>query len=399
VIVFDPRDELAADPDLISSGGEASGVSRWPGPPRFVRRLSGSRRARIAASAVLACAAVAGVAIALLTPRQPSRSAHPAQSAVVTNTPATGAGGVFAHGTVNGRAWRLTVQDIADPGYRCVPGVTFDGNDADPVFAALLAQLATPIGSPAFITPGSGAPGAGFAFVQVSQDVSQLSPSTGTVLAPVTVTVCGEQFRLAGFAYPLASPLRIHADFTDRPAVSYRVPGSLSQPLPSLADPQVDGVWQAADAEHSQVAATATLAAGRAFGSPWSIQLMFGTAGDCFTLTTAYIDDSASPKPDQIQTCGPVNTPRGPDTIMALPLSFPVTAGPGTGYAISLGAGTASLTAKLSDGTSRSVSAVVVDGRKYAAFFIPGPVHLTELEWDGVRYRDVPLYGYTQFQP
>jgi hypothetical protein len=396
--VFDPRDELAPGPDVISSGGDASGTSRWPALARLTRRLSGSRRARIAATAVLACAAAAGVVIALLNPTQPTRSAHPVPALVITNALATGAGGVFAHGAVNGAGWRLAVQDIADPGYQCVPGVTFDGNDADPVFAALRAPLASPIGSPAFITPGSGAPGAGFAFVQVPADVSQLSPGPGIKLAPVAVTVCGEKFRLAGFAYPLASPLRIHASFTDRPAVSYPVPGTLSQPLPSLADPQVDGVWQATDTTHGQVAA-ATLAAGKAFGLPWSIRLMFGTAGDCFSLKTSYIDDSAAPKPDQIQTCGPISTPRGPDTIMALPLSFPADSGPGTGYAISIGAGPAQLTAELSDGTSRSVTPVVVDGRKYAAFFIPGPAHLTELEWDTVGYRDVPLYGYAQFQP
>src|ERR1039457_3913901 len=29
--------------------------------------------------------------------------------------------GVFASGTADGHAWRLAVQDIADPGYRCLP--------------------------------------------------------------------------------------------------------------------------------------------------------------------------------------------------------------------------------------------------------------------------------------
>jgi hypothetical protein len=397
--VFDPRDELAADADVISSGGEAFGASRWPGLARLAGRLSGSRRARIALGSVLGCAAAAGVIVAaVLNPGQPTRSANPALPVTITDTLATGAGGVFAHGTVNGSGWRLAVQDIADPGYRCMPGVTVNGTDADPVFTGSHPPLEPPIGNAAFIAPGSGIPGAGFAFVQVPQDVSQLGLSPAMGLALVTVTACGEQFRLAGFAYPLASQLLIHATFTDRLAASYLVPRILSQPQPSLADPQVDGVWQDTGAAHGEVA-TATLAAGHAFGLPWSIRVTFGTAGDCFSLDTSYIDDSASPEPDQIQTCGPISTPRGPDTVMALPLAFPADSGPGTGYAISIGAGTARLTARLSDGSSRPVATVVVDGRKYAAFFIAGPAHLTELEWGAIGYRDVPLYGYTQFQP
>jgi hypothetical protein len=29
---------------------------------------------------------------------------------------------------------RLAVQDITDPRYRCIPAVTINGNDADPVY-------------------------------------------------------------------------------------------------------------------------------------------------------------------------------------------------------------------------------------------------------------------------
>ncbi len=47
-------------------------------------------------------------------------------------------------------------------------------------------------------------------------------------VAPVTVTACGQQFRLVGFAYPLTATLRIHVSFRDRPAGSYTVPTVLS---------------------------------------------------------------------------------------------------------------------------------------------------------------------------
>jgi hypothetical protein len=58
-------------------------------------------------------------------------------------------------------------------------------------------------------------------------------------VAPVTVTACGQQFRLVGFAYPLTAALRIHLSFRDRPEGSYTVPAALSAPRASAGDPQV----------------------------------------------------------------------------------------------------------------------------------------------------------------
>jgi hypothetical protein len=51
------------------------------------------------------------------------------------------------------------------------------------------------------------------------------------------------------------------------------------------------------------------------------------------------------------------------------------------------------------------VTPVVVEGRKYAAFFVPGPAHLTRLSWDNAADQEIAdvqglrEYGYTQFQP
>jgi hypothetical protein len=51
------------------------------------------------------------------------------------------------------------VQNVADPGYRCIPAVTVNATDAD---------LLTPNpGSSAVVALGAAAPGLGFAFVQV----------------------------------------------------------------------------------------------------------------------------------------------------------------------------------------------------------------------------------------
>lgn len=412
----DPCDDLASD--IIGSGGEDSGMpARWPRLARLIRR-AGSTRLRWAAGAVLGAAAAAAVLV-LPAARPGAGSPHPARvspagrsggpaptiSPVMAGTVAPG--GVFAEGGADRHPWQLAVQDIAAPGFGCQPGVTLNGNDADPLFQR--PAMRTPVGSLSFMRPGSVMPGVGFAIIRVPADVSWVwldpAPVNGLMLGlpPVTVTSCGERFRLAGFAYPLAGTLRINASTATR-SLRYTVPRALSAPRPSLAAPQIDGVWQDMDTAHAQVA-TATLATGRAFGQRWSIRLGFGTAGDCFTLSTGYIDDSANAKPEQTSFCGPVSTPHGPDTIMALALGSPAGNGQGVGYAVSVGPGTARLTAQLSTGATFPVTPVAAAGRRYAAFFVPGPAHLTRLNWDNAAgqeiagIRGLPDYGYTQFQP
>lgn len=301
----------------------------------------------------------------------------------------------------------MAVQDIAGAGAQCQPAVTVNGMDADPLYPGL--PQATPVGDPAFMAPGASMPGAGFAFLEVPADTTWvwLEPTTIGGLAlgmqPVTVTSCGERFRLVGFAYPLAGTLLIH-DSSPAASRSYTAPAALSDPRPSLADPQVDGVWQDTDIAHAQ-ATTATLATGRAFGQRWSIRVAFGTAGDCFTLSTAYIDDSVNAQPELASMCGPVSTRQGPDTIMALGLESAAYDGLGVGYAASVSTGAVRLTAHLSDGRIMSVTPVAVEGRRYAAFFVPGPARLTRLTWydaagqEIAHVQDPQEYGYTQFQP
>lgn len=317
-------------------------------------------------------------------------------------------GGVFASGTANGVRWQLAVQDIALPGARCQPAVTLNGNDADPLFPD--PPRLTPVGNPAFMTLGAAMPGAGFAFIQVPANADWVWLEPGGIggiplgMDPITITSCGERFHLVGFGYPLTGTLRIHETSVAFDN-SYTVPSALSAPRPSLAVPQVDGVWQDPDAARAQVA-SATLATGNTFGGPWTIRVAFGTAGDCFTIiTAAVIDDSANAQPEQMSGCAPVSTPQGPDTIMALPLGPPAPGGQGAGYAISVGPGIGRLLAQFSDGSTKSVTPVQVGGRKYAAFYVAAPLHLTWLNWISTGGReiagvqDLPQYGYTQFQP
>jgi hypothetical protein len=396
-----PADDPA--PDVIGDGDEDSGLfARWPwlNKPGIIK-------------ATLLAVAVAATAAVVLSGSHTASSAHNAPrpphdnqlSAMIFSkmTGSVQADGVFAVGSVAGRTWRMAVQNVAGVNAQCQPAVTVNGMDADPLYPG--PPRATPVGDPAFMAPGASMPGAGFAFIKVPANTTWvwLEPAaTGGVklgMQPVAVTSCGERFRLVGFAYPLAGTLRIH-DSSPTASGSYTPPVALSHPRPSLADPQVDGVWQDTDVAHAQVT-TATLATGRAFGQQWSIRVAFGTAGDCFTLSTAYIDDSVNAQPELASSCGPVSTPRGPDTIMALGIGSPAL---GVGYAVSVSPGTARLTARLSDGAVMSVTPVVAGGRKYAAFFVSGPAHLTRLSLEDaagqetVGVQDLQGYGYTQFQ-
>ena len=399
---------IEAGTRVVPRPGRARGGSEPQPPVRLDQieqraRTIRSRRARIIAVPVAACL-VAATAWLIAAAHPAARSAHLAQPAAITNSTADLGAGAFARGTADGKQWQLTVQDIADPGYPCLPGVSVNGNDADPLFADPQPLGQSPVGNPAFVTLGSELPGAGFAVIQVPAhaDWLWLDPAGGFQLgvAPVTVTACGQQFRLVGFAYPLAATLRIHLSSRDRPEGSYTVPSALSAPRASPGDPQVDGVWQDLEAADGPVA-TGTIASGNAFGVRWSIRVTFGKSGDCFSIRTS------PPRGNGLwQTaCGPISTPEGPSTIMVLPLGSPRPGVVGVGYAISVGADTDHLTAELSDGSNVSARPLVVDGRKYAAFFTPGALRMFWLNWVDATGRPIagttglPAYGYVQFWP
>ena len=364
------------------------------------------RRARMTAIPVLA-GAVAAAALLIPGAHPAARLTLPGQDVAITNTQARPGSGAFAAGTADGRAWELAVGDIADPGLRCVPGVSVNGNDAEPLFAEAHPLRQTPVGAPAFVTLGSERPGVGFGFIQVPADADWVwADPVGSFqlgVAPVTVTACGQQFRLVGFAYPLTVALRMHASFNDRPAGSYTVPTELSAPRTSADDPQVDGLWQSLDPAQGTVA-SATIASGTAFGDRWSIRVTFGKAGDCFSISTSPPSGSNANGLWQA-ACGPISTPEGPSTIVVLPLGSPHPGVVGVGYVVSVGSGTDHLTAELSDGSNVSARPLVVDGRRYAAFFVPGALRIFWLNWIDASGRPIagftglPGYGYMQFSP
>jgi hypothetical protein len=161
---------------------------------------------------------------------------------------------------------------------------------------------------------------------------------------------------------------------------------------------------------------------------PGLVRLAFGLTGDRWaaediaqaTLARAYVawrrvsqaDDPdaftspGSPGDPEMSVCGPISTPEGPETIMAMPLSYPpIGLKAPTGYAVQVSPRTAGLRATASDGSTQLVTPRVVDGRRYAAFVIGTSLRLERLTWldaTGKAFAStisLPLSGYTQFQP
>ncbi len=351
----------------------------------IIRRGRGIRLRRAGAAAgALGLAGIVAAATVLASPTGPG---EPGLPVTVPASGTAGPDGVFASGSVNGHAWRLAAANIADPGYRCIPAITINGTDADPVDPSQ--------GHYATVALGPAYPGIGFAFVQVRGDVGRLVLDGRQDVPATAVTACGEHYRLVGFAYRLARPPQVTAVGAGPggPA-GYQIP--LVSARPPAASVQTDGMWNNVGPTGGETA-SGVVASGRS----WSIQLLLDVGGDCYEFSSA--DSVGSP---DTGACGPISTPDGPETIMALPLSYPpakITAP--TGYALQVSPATAHLSALLSDGSTQLVTPRVVDGRKYAAFAVPASLQLERLTWldaGGAEIAStfaVPHTGYTQFQP
>jgi hypothetical protein len=360
-----------------------------PAPLETIIRRSKSIRLRRAGAAAGSVALAAALAVAALAVNGGARTASPASVPLGPVVP----GGVIAHGTADGHPWRLTVQDIADPGYACMPAITINGTDADPVYPDP--------STGATVALGSALPGVGFGFVQVPDDVNGIVVNGNASVPAVTVAACGLRYHVAGFAYPLAKPLRVTVANPPPgwPPV-FTMPLVSTQPPSTHMTPESPGLWI-----NTSLAQGETDSVGLAWGTlpdgqDWFIKLQFGTGGDCYELS-----GSSSLGSTQMGDCGPVSTPSGPETIMALPLGFPDPGTGATGYALQVSPGTDQLTATLSNGSTEPATFCVVAGRKYAALIVPDPLRLTKLTWFDARGRAIasttalPRYGYTQFQP
>jgi len=352
----------------------------------IIRRGKGIRLRRAGAAAgALGLAGV--IALASLALRGSGQPAVPPAAPAIT----AGPDGVFASGSAGGHPWRLAVQNIADPGYPCLPGIAINSTDADWVYPDP--------GSKGVVGLGPALPGFGFGFIQLPADISGVIVNGRHNVPAVTVAACGDRYHIAGFAYSLAEPLRVTV--TNPPPGWSRVITmpvvSIQPPGPTTA-PETPGLWINTDSA-SREAAYQTLASGaRPGGQSWIIKVQLGTGGECYEF-----DAPSSLGSAQMGYCGPVSTPDGPETIMALPLGFPSGTG-ATGYAVQVSPRTARVKAVLSNGSSELATLQVVDGRKYAAFIVPDPLRLSRLIWLDARGRVIatttalPQYGYVQFQ-
>lgn len=178
------------------------------------------------------------------------------------------------------------------------------------------------------------------------------------------------------------------------------MPQVSTQPPSTHTTPEKAGLWINTSSALGETASYQLAFGTLPDGQDWVIELQFGTGGDCYELL-----GSSSPGSTQMGYCGPVSTPDGPETIMALPLGFP---DPGTGataYAVQVSPGTDLLMATLSNGSTEPAAFCVVDGRKYAAFIVAGPLGLAKLTWFDARGRVIasttalPRFGFVQFQP
>jgi len=395
--------ERSGDPSQteVAEPAELARVVEPPPAPldAIIRRGKGIRLRR--AVAAVGCLGLGGI-IAAATVLAPPPTPAPQEPTLPVTVPVSGTAGpdgVFASGTVDGHAWRLAVQDIADPGYGCIPAITINGTDADPVYPASE--------NGANVALGPAEPGAGFAFVQLPADVEGLVLDGRESLPATTATVCGQRYRVVGFAYRLthqpqitvvrARPgwpkLRMSAgDAAQDLSVVSQLP-LISRATAPMS--QTDGMWNNVGTTGAETASAVL-----AFGQDWSLRLLFGPGGDCYEFSVQ------SPDNPDMGACGPISTPDGPETIMALPLSYPRGADNGaTGYALQVSPVTAHLRATLSDGSTRLVTPQMVDGRRYAAFAVGTSLRLERLTWLNAAGQEIasttalPQFGYTQFQP
>ena len=358
----------------------------------IIRRGRGIRLRR--AGAVIGGLGLAGIiaAAGLLRPPPAPAPQGPPLPVTVPASGMAGPGGVFASGTADGHAWRLAVQDIANPGYRCIPAITVNGTDADPV--------SPDPGNYAAVALGPAAPGLGFAFIQLPADVDRIVLDGQESLPTTMATVCGQRYRLVGFAYRLTHPPRITpvSPASGRPAV-YKLPVISTGPPATAYTPPTYGTWTNVGSARGETA-WAVLASGQNWWVHLILGAIWGAAGDCYEFNA-----TSAPNPD-MTVCAPVSTPDGPEAITALPLAYPLGARNGpTGYAVQVSPATAHLKATLSDGSTQLVTPRVVDGRRYAAFAIGVSLRLERLTWLNAAGQVIasttalPRFGYTQFQP
>jgi hypothetical protein len=331
------------------------------------------QRIAAAMSGVAVIAAVLGI-LAVRAPGGPGRILSGPSSRASLGTTSDGPGrsaraSVFASGTANGRVWRLAAVNLADPGYRCLPGVVLDGQNGDLLQPGFLPGLA--LGNAAFLAVHPGRPGIGFAFLQLRPGVTRMTVSRGDGtrrgLRPVTVTVCGRPFRLAGFEYPRQGVTQITARSAQGHQIGYSPPAAFFDP----GSPSQDGTWVNVEGAAGNVA-SGEIGSGSIDNTSWRMRVTLGPDGQCFgsNLGPAGAAGGAS-------ICGPVDAPPMGASLEPLPYGRP--GGGMIWYPGTINARTAYLLVRLSNGTTARLFPVVVGGRKYCVFAVAEGVKVARL--------------------
>jgi len=325
-------------------------------PPAPVEAVFRRRRAaRARRLALTSCgAAVIAAAVGVLAV-SPGRTLHAPNR--------TAGGGAFASGTANGRVWRLAAVNLADPGYRCLPGVVVNGQNGDLLQRGFAPGLT--LGGVAFWAPYPGRPAAGYAFLHLRPGVSRVTADLGDGtrrgLRPVTVTVCGQRFRLTGLRYPRQGVTRITARSARGRLIGYTPLADYFNP----ASPLQDGTWFNAQGAVGNVA-SGQIGSGSISGTSWRMKVTLGPDGECFGS-------------DIPSVCAPVGAPSKGASLAPIPFPMPPGAVIWIWYPGTVNARTAYLQAHLSNGTTRRLVPAVVGGRKYFVLAAANGVKLTRL--------------------
>jgi hypothetical protein len=346
---------------------ETSQIENGPAPVDAILRRGRAIRARRRGAAV-SCVAVIAVAVAVTASVQALSPAgklapstpvgHPSRHKVTLNVPDPRApGGVFASGIADGRPWRLAARNVTGPAPRCLPAVMLNGQNGDllniPAGAGLI------VGNWAFWNDASSQQRTGVAFAELGSRVTSLSVTlrdgSRFAVRPVSVTLCGQQFRLAGFGYPASGVRTIAAYRGDQATVSYSPPRGTFSP----ASPLPAGTWDNTAAASN--AASGLIGAGTVRGTPWRLRVTLGGDGECFEVAFR-----AGGAPGSASICRPIGMPPAGVSLITLPYN---TGGSGIllWYMGTVSERTVYLRASLSDGTTARLVPMVVAGRKYFA--------------------------------
>ena len=277
--------------------------------------------------------------------------------------------GVFAAGTANGKRWSLAAVNLADPGYRCLPGVVVNGQNGDLLQPGFLAGLA--LGNAGFLAVSPGRPAAGYAFLWLRPGVTRVTASLGDGtrlgLHPVTVSVCSQHFRLAGFRWPRQGVTGITARSAHGHQIGYTPPAAIFTP----DSPFQDGSWVNVQGAAASAAA-GQIGSGRIGGTPWRMDVTLGPEGECFTA-----HEGPPGAVGSASICAPVSAPPRGVALTAVP--YARTAGVLVWFMGTVNARTAYLRAHLSGGRVTRLVPTVVGGRKYIAVGVREGVRLTRL--------------------